>query len=382
MGNSAQILITGDFYGGDRLEEQVLRKDYDLIFNDFLPIIRKADIAITNLEAPLLKIGSPIKKTGPAIKVIPETINAIKYAGFNILTLANNHIMDYGEVGLQSTLRLCVENNIESVGVGETYIEASQTLFKKVNGLVIAFINMTENEWSTTNSETPGAHPLNPIANFYKIKEAKGKADFVVVIVHGGHEMYHLPSPRMKETYRFFVDAGADVVVGHHTHCFSGFEIYNESPIFFSLGNFLFESKEKKSDLWYSGYAVRFQLNKDNKISFDIIPYKQNYHSTGVRLLTNEEKIYFDREIENLNSVIHDDLLLRSRLNEFIETELSKTYRSFLEPFSSLPVRVFQKLGVLPGLLSKKKKRLYLNLVRCEAHRDVLIKILNDDSNS
>ena len=124
MGNSAQILITGDFYGGDRLEEQVLRKDYDLIFNDFLPIIRKADIAITNLEAPLLKIGSPIKKTGPAIKVIPETINAIKYAGFNILTLANNHIMDYGEVGLQSTLRLCVENNIESVGVGETYIEA------------------------------------------------------------------------------------------------------------------------------------------------------------------------------------------------------------------------------------------------------------------
>lgn len=380
MGETTEILITGDFYGGYRIEEFILNKKFIQLFNDFLPFIRNANIAITNLEAPLLKNGNPIKKTGPAIKAIPETIEAMKYAGFNLLTLANNHIMDFGAEGLLNTLKLCDENEISFVGAGENYQKASQTLYKEINDLKIAFINFTENEWSTTDDYAPGAHPLNPVANYYTILEAKKNADFVFVIVHGGHETYELPSPRMKQTYRFFVDAGADAVIGHHTHCYSGYEVYKGAPIFYSLGNFLFDSKTTRPDSWYSGFAVRLFLSKIERPSFEIIPYEQNNLIVGIRILNKQEKVRFTNELEKLNTIIQDDFLLEKKFNAFIHDELEKTYRSFLEPINKKPFRVLQKLGVLPSMLSKKKKRLYLNLIRCESHRDVVIKILNDDS--
>lgn len=380
MEETVQILITGDFYGGKRIENLILRNEYSQIFNDFLPIIRKADIAITNLEAPVLNNGQPIQKTGPAIKAVLETIDAIQYAGFNLLTLANNHIMDYGEEGLQSTLKLCEEKDIATVGAGYNFEKAAQTYFKEVNGIIIAIINIAENEWSTTIGITPGAHPLNPVANYYKIKEAKGKADSVIVIVHGGHETYELPSPRMKETYHFFVDAGADAVVGHHTHCYSGYELYNEKPIFYSLGNFLFESAAQKFDSWHTGFAVLLSLSKAKNVSFELIPYRQSNPYVGVNLLKDKQS--FNDKIAKLNSIIQDDALLNKEFNSFVENQLSKTYNAFLEPVSMKPLRLLQKIGFLPSMLNKKKKRLYLNLIRCEAHRDVVTKLLHNDSHS
>lgn len=382
MKKKTEILLTGDFYGGYRIEEYILDRNFIELFNDFLPFIENANIAITNLEAPLLKNGNPIKKTGPAIKAIPDTIEALKFAGFNLITLANNHIMDFGTEGLLNTLKLCDENEISFVGAGENYQKASQTLYKEINDLKIAFINITENEWSTTTNNNAGAHPLNPVSNYYKIQEAKKLADFIIVIVHGGHETYKLPSPRMKVTYRFFVDAGADAVIGHHTHCYSGYEVYKNVPIFYSLGNFLFDSKKPRPESWYSGFAVRLYLSQIERLSFEIIPYIQNKHIVGVKILHDQEKVSFYNELEYLNAIIQDDILLEEKFNDFMRNEIAKTYRSFLEPISKKPLRLLQKVGVMPSLLSKKKKRLYLNLIRCEAHRDIIIKLLNDDSNT
>ena len=85
-------------------------------------------------------------------------------------------------------------------------------------------------------------NPLLPIQQFYKIQEAKENADYVLVIVHGGIEHYQLPTSRMIETYRFFIDAGADAVVNHHQHCYSGYERYKSKPIIYGLGNLLFDN--------------------------------------------------------------------------------------------------------------------------------------------
>jgi poly-gamma-glutamate synthesis protein (capsule biosynthesis protein) len=381
MNKSAEILITGDFYGGYRTEEVIKNKNYNQLYNDFLPIIRNADFAITNLEAPLLINGTPIKKTGPAIKAVPETIDALKFAGFNLLTLANNHIMDYGAEGLINTIKLCGKKEISIVGAGENHQKASQTIYKQINGINIAFINVSENEWSTTNSSNPGAHPLNPVANYYKIKEAEEFADYLILIVHGGHEMYNLPSPRMKETYRFFVDAGADVIIGHHTHCYSGYEIYKGKTIFYSLGNFLFDSKNYKPDIWYFGFAVRLNVTKTLELTFEIIPYKQSYIDVGIKILNKLEKDHFNNDLKKINAIIQDDFILEQKFNAFINNELAGTYKNFLEPLNFKVFETFQKLGFMPSFLNKKKKRLYLNLIRCESHRDVVIKLLADDWN-
>lgn len=381
MNKPIEVLVTGDFYGGNRIEKLIMEDNYKQIFNDFLPHIQDVDIAITNLESPLIEKGTPLTKTGPAIKSKHETIKALKFAGFNLLTLANNHIMDYGTEGLSKTMDLCKKIGISTLGAGMNHYEASNTFYTEINGIKLAFINITENEWSTTANEKPGAHPLNPVANYYKIAEANTKADFVFVIVHGGHETYHLPSLRMKQTYRFFVDAGASAVLGHHTHCNSGYEMYKNSPIFYSLGNFIFDHQNITESSWNFGFAVKFKLITDN-LSFEIIPYEQCKESVGVHLLKGKSEILFFEELKKLNTFISDDNSLNESFKRFVNQNLLKTYNGFLEPHSIKPLRILQRFGIFPSLLSKRKRKLYLNLIRCEAHRDVLLEILNNDSHT
>ncbi len=374
MKKEIKILITGDFYAGGLIDQLISEARYNEIFNDFLPIIKESDIAITNLESALTNETNTIEKTGPALKASNKTIDALKYAGFNMVTLANNHIMDYGAKGLTDSLKLCTDNNIEFIGAGINYEEASKILYKSINGKKLAFINIAENEWSTTQDNEPGANPLNPVANFYSIKEAKSNADYVFVIVHGGHEHYELPSPRMKETYRFFIDAGADTVVGHHTHCFSGFEIYNTKSIFYSLGNFIFDKKDTQDSVWNSGFAVQFTLS-NNKMGFTLHPYIQNSSVAGVHLLTGERKKQFTNRINQLNSIITDENQLMLKFEEYC-LRVRHNYSAFLEPHRNKYLFALQYRNLFPSLLSKRKRLFYLNLIRCESHRDVLLKTL------
>ena len=156
----------------------------------------------------------------------------MKYAGFDGVTLANNHLNDYGEKAILTTMLELVENSIDIVGVGKTLNDSQIPLFLDINGKSIAIINICESEFSIASKYHAGAAPLDLIDNQKEIASCRAKVDFVIVIVHGGHEMHQLPSPLMQKTYRWFVDMGADAVINHHQHCFSGYEIYKGSPIF------------------------------------------------------------------------------------------------------------------------------------------------------
>lgn len=370
------ILITGDFYAGNRIDKLIRDEKYVEIFNDFLPEIQNADISVTNLESALTISNRPIFKTGPSLKASPKTIDSLTFAGFNLLTLANNHIMDFGEKGLKDTLELCNKNEINIVGAGMNLNEASQIYFKVINGKKLAFINFTENEWSTTQDNHPGANPLNPIANYYTIQEACKNADFVFVIVHGGHEMYQLPSPRMKQTYRFFINAGANAVIGHHTHCFSGYEIYNGNPIFYSLGNFIFDWPGKQNSKWNFGYAVKFRIY-ESKLSFDLLPFEQCNANAGVWKLKESGITSFKNEIYQFQQIILNDDKLINNFDEFCKSQ-SKLYKAFLEPHSNKYIYALQNRLLFPSFLSRQKRLLYTNLIKCEAHRDIIVRILNN----
>lgn len=370
------VLITGDFCPINRIQELIEKAEYSKIYNDFLPFIKGADIAITNLECPLTQNEEKIQKTGPQLKASAKGIGALSYAGFNLVTLANNHIMDYGEAGLNSTIETCKRSGIEYVGVGSNLQEAREPFYKETNGIRLAFINFCENEWSTTSGETPGANSLNPILNFYDIKEAKNNVDFVFVIVHGGHEYYKLPSPRMQETYRFFIDAGADAVIGHHTHCYSGNEMYQGKPIFYSLGNFIFDWPAKRNSHWNKGYAVQFTI-EDGRMSFTIHPFIQGDEEPGVRYMNKQELQIFEEQLGKLNLQISDSINIESKFQEFMNSK-KRNYMSYLEPYSNKYLLGLYNRGLFPSFISKNKKKLLLNLVRCETHHDVLLKILED----
>jgi hypothetical protein len=371
-----KILITGDLCPINRVAELVQANDLNSVYNDFLPVLLENDFNITNLECPLYDGNSRINKSGPSLKVDQDFSKLLKFGNFHLATLANNHIMDSGVDGLNSTIRACKKENISTVGVGENLKDARKPLIKEIKGFKIAILNFAENEFSTTHGNEPGANPINVIINFYDIQSARNEADYVFVIVHGGHEYYNLPSPRMQETYRFFVDAGADAVIGHHTHCYSGYEIYKEKPIFYSIGNFIFDWPGKRNSIWNEGYAVQFIL-KDNKIDFNIIPFSQCNEKAGVLLLNDMEKNDFNLKLKNLNKIINNSIQLLESFNKYARTNKNE-YNTMIQPYSNRYLTALFYRGYIPSIISKKKRRLFLNFIRCEAHRDMLIKILQE----
>lgn len=363
-----KILIAGDFAPRARLAEQIENRNFHEIFYDkLINLIKSADYSLVNFESPIVENNyRPIKKCGPNLGCTKETADAIKYAGFTAVTMANNHILDYGAEGLNKSVICCKNSGLDVVGVGSNLKDAENILYVDRSGKKLAIINCCEHEFSIATETTAGANPLNPIRQYYCIQEAKKNADFVLVIVHGGHEHYQLPSPRMQETYRFFVDAGADAVVNHHQHCYSGYEVYNEKPIFYGLGNFCFDWEGIPSKEWTEGYLVEIDFNSD--ITFRIHPYCQYGSEATIKLL---EKDSFKETINELNRIIADSSLLHQSAKDYYNSS-KENIATFLEPIRNRYIRGLQNRRVFPKFMNNKWLPIISNAVMCEAHRDKL----------
>lgn len=367
-----KILVAGDFCPRDRVQELVENQEFEKIFGDVVKYTSKADYSIVNLEAPVVEsVASPIDKCGPNLKCSSKAVKAIKYAGFNMVTLANNHFYDYGDAGVKDTLQSCIKENIDYVGGGSNIDEAAKILYKEIKGVTFAFINCCEREFSIATKNTGGSNPINPIKQFYAISEAKNNADKIIVIVHGGHEHYQLPSPRMKELYRFYIDAGADVVINHHQHCYSGYEIYKEKPIFYGLGNFCFDRNTKRNSIWNEGYAVMLFI--DDKLEFRLLPYIQGNDKPGVEFV--QDIAAFEDNINRLNNIINDDSLLEENHKKYMNST-SKQYLFPLEPYYNRIAAALYRRGLLPSTLVNKRRYNLLNYLLCESHAERLINAL------
>ncbi|MDV7393120.1 CapA family protein, partial [Arthrospira platensis SPKY1] len=147
----------------------------------------------------------------PHIKAKPSAVEILNYFKCKLVTTANNHFMDFGTDGQQQTYSILKENGIEWIGSGNNLEEAANYKLIKFSNINIGFFNMTETEWTTTSGDEPGCNPLDLTKAILTIQKAKANgADKVIAIIHGGHEHYPYPSPRMKNQYRFMIDAGAD----------------------------------------------------------------------------------------------------------------------------------------------------------------------------
>lgn len=369
-----KILIAGDFCPHKRVASLIEENKYNEVFGEVKPYTESVDLAIVNLEAPVVVSSDtkPIDKCGPNLRCTSKAIDALKYAGFNMVTLANNHLYDFGEEGLIDTIEACKKGNVSMVGAGRNLIEASKTSYQNINGQTLAIINCCEHEFSIATEVTGGCNPLNPIQQFYAIQEAKQYADYIIVIIHGGHEHYQLPSPRMKETYRFFVDAGADVVINHHQHCYSGYEVYNGKPIFYGLGNFCFDRDTQRNSFWNEGYMVTLNFNKA-ECQFELIPYIQGNDTPGVSIL--KDKSSFEKSVSKYNEIIADDIRLKQEHLRWM-TQTSKGYIMALEPYFNRILSALYARGFLPSFITKNKKYRLLNVLECEAHLERTIHAL------
>lgn len=338
-------------------------------FEHVSQVVKEADYSIVNLECPIddARIGMPINKIGPSLRGSSDGLSLLSDIGFKCVTLANNHFKDYNSEGCTSTFNALKKRNIDYVGAGENLKEASKVLYKEINSKRIAFVNCCEHEFSIATENSPGSNPMKPIDLYYTISGAKRNADYVVVITHGGIEMYNLPSPRMQTLYRYFVDIGADLVVNHHQHCFSGYEDYKGKRIYYGLGNFYFPALNHDSLLWQRGYMVRVFFD-DTHMTFGEIPYSQSYEK-GVCV---EDMTSLSKEMNDLNSIISD----RVQLKKSYDKLTSGDKYGFINPYNSRLARGLARRGLIPSFVSKKSLLELYAKIRCESHKDRFLNYL------
>ncbi len=363
-----RVLIAGDYCPRERVANAFEKGDFKAAFGAVKPLIESADYSLVNLECSVTSgLEKPIVKLGDTLRCSEKGIEAIKWAGFKCLTLANNHFYDYGEDGVSNTLKICKKHELDIVGGGMNLESASSTLYKRIGDSSLAIINCCEHEFSIATDSSAGSNPLNPIRQFRAIQQAKKDADYVIVVVHGGHEHFQLPSPRMVDTYRFFIDAGADAVVNHHQHCFSGYEVYKDKPIFYGLGNLCFDGKKGRGRKWNFGYLIVIDFQNDG-IDYELYPYNQCDKEPTVTILPRDS---FNDELDRLNTIIlNRDMLIRS-VDEYYSRR-SIGYSNIFEPFSNRIFKYLRCHNILPSLTTNRRILSANNYILCESHRDLL----------
>lgn len=302
-----KLLFTGDinFRGIENLDYDKSHK----ILKDITPYTEGADFVIPNLECPLGNETdyAPIKKAGPNLICHENGISFLKAINAYAVTLANNHIGDYGAAALGNTLKLLDANDIRYAGAGYDINEAYSAIRLSKDDITVSVLSVCENEFGIAEENKAGSAGYNPRLLMNKIKAEKTASDIVIVVFHGGNEFNPLPSPDTVDRYRFICDMGADAVIAGHTHCPQGTEIYNGKPIIYSMGNFLFKNSKKydSQDSWYYGYFTILNITKSN-ISFKSIPYKFDISGTKITVFKGKDRKIMDDYIDNLSDIIQN----------------------------------------------------------------------------
>ena len=370
------VLFGGDFAPCRRFESIVIEKN-ETIFNSLIHDIEAADIAFINLECPLTNSDSPIKKSGTSLKASPKCIDALKR--FSVIGLANNHIMDYGNYGLQETLKICKKNNLLTVGAGETLEVSQRPLLINKKGVKVAIIAIAEHEFGTAGENEPGAAPFDIIDNVKQIEQLKNDSDLIFVTIHGGNEYYEYPRPGLRKACKFYIEHGVDGVFCHHPHIPGSYEFYNDKPIVYSMGNLLFDHDSPPKG-WDEGYMVQIKFDVKSKAinAFDVIPYNQSVHIKGVTKMINNNKKEFLRKVGKLNRVLESELLYIEEWYSFCKKREDITLLNQYSPVlfrgigKLMRLRLFKRM-LLPKTSLYRRK----NIVECESHYEVLKVVLN-----
>ncbi len=250
--------------------ERIVKKQKDINY-PFLKMrdyLKSADLVFGNLETPITE-GREISDFEMVFRSNPGTEQALKEAGFSILSLANNHTPNFGEQGLEDTFSYLKQVGINYVGAGKNEQETNQPAYFETKGIKFAFLAYNDTDVVPTSYEASDAHAGTAFMRNEKmtkaVKEAKQKADFVVVSMHAGAEYADKPNDSQVNFAHAAIDAGADLIIGHHPHVVQTMERYKGKFIFYSLGNFVFDqmwSQETREGLTIKAYFTKNGISK------------------------------------------------------------------------------------------------------------------------
>ncbi len=257
----SQLLIglAGDSMLGRLVNKKISATDYRYPWGDMLPLLKKTDLNIVNLETTLTTSKNSVPKTFN-FKADPDKVQCLTRANIEYVTLANNHILDFSKDGLLETLKVLNKAKIKHVGAGKNDIEASKPLIIHQNGIKVGLLGYTDNEpdWEA-NSTNPGTNYLE-IGDLEKVKKSllplREKVNILIVSLHWGPNMQKRPSPEFVKFAHQLIDLGADIIHGHSAHIFQGIELYHNGLILYDTGDFI------------DDYAVSSYLRNDRSFFF------------------------------------------------------------------------------------------------------------------
>ena len=368
-----KILIFGDVCPRWGNSKEFDANSPEAVFHDIIPLMRRADFVTGNLEAPATEQNKPLTKVSMNLKCKPEDLELLKKMGFSALSLANNHILDYGTAGLKDTIDEAEKNGIPVYGAGELR-EAESPYFYTINDTKIGFLSFAEREFNCAIDYGLGANLWDDLTGIQMIESVKKKCDYLVIQYHGGIEDYEYPSPLLQKRCRAMVRAGANLVTCQHSHCIGTVESWEQGYIIYGQGNSLF-GYEKGNPKWNQGLII--QLDLGDKIDIELIPITAK--DDGVYLLESKDAEKLLLQLSERSRKLSDKNWLVESWHSFCKVQ-QDTYLPLQLGWNYIGTKINKITGgrLVNIFLRKKQKRTVMNLIRCEAHREVVVTILEE----
>ena len=362
---------------GDVCPTNDYRKLWDdkLAFNAVAPIISNSDLSIVNLECPATDYEKPLKKCGPCLKAKPQDVELLKNAGFNLISLANNHIKDFDEQGVLDTIDNLKKNNIAFVGAGENKEDAKKAYFVEIKGKKIGVISFCEKEFNVATETQAGANFFDVYESPEFVAKCKQQCDYLIVLYHGGIEHYIYPSEVLQKKCRLLVRMGADVVVCQHSHCIGTYENYNDGYILYGQGNGVYGYREN-SRAWNEGLLLNIEIDK----AVTVTPILLTAQKDGIIVADKEISQKRLSQINEQSKKLDDKEFLQKEWVKFCEKVGALT-----RPLLYGKSRVFIKLNritknkLFRATMCKNREMTTMNLIRCDAWREVITTLLETD---
>lgn len=275
------LLFTGDVLFANSFSGCYDRGGIEAVVSpEMLDIMRSADITMVNEEFPFSDRGTPMEDKQYTFRADPDYVGALTEMGVDIVSLANNHILDYGTDALTDTFATLDGEGILYAGAGDSLERAKEVQLIEKNGKTFGFLAASRvipvTAWNVEN-RTPGVLATYDETRLVEaIEAARDQCDVLVVFVHWGVEHQSSPEEYQRYLAQKYVDAGADLVIGAHTHCLQGIEYIDGKPVFYSLGNFIFGSDIGQT------MAVQVTVDEENRLTCRLIGAKASGGQTTV----------------------------------------------------------------------------------------------------
>lgn len=389
MKEKMKIVIAGDLFPTPINYELFEKGNVKQIFSSKVcEIFNTADIAICNLEGCFTDETTAKKmKDGPNIRAPKDTVKGLVNLGIDYVSLANNHVTDYGNHGYMDTIKTLDSVGIKYFGAGINDVSISTHASININGIRIVLYGVSETIENVPMNNQAGVNIYDEYRVCSEINELKKNCDYLFVLYHGGVENIHYNTPSIRKRFHRMADSGADVIISQHTHAIGEEEYYNNSYLLFGQGNFCFHFTKRLYE--YNVTGLLLELIIDDK-GFNVIKHIIHRKNEGIIYDEKQDFTLFDQRSKKLldNELFVDELkvLADEKLVLYLEAFRGINY------MDKIVRKVLPKDKYVKYLRSRYSKKHILKILlalQCEEFREVstrgmlnMLEIIEEDNDN